>query len=212
MFQNFHEEDKLPIVPDEFPFEMNSLYEHMEKWALFRAYPQMRLFDKIAQIAHQANVDSQDPTLVFDKHSPEFQLYSVYTYFNLLPAFARDHPSVINAANCLEFAQNSMPYQEKMKALNFAATFALELDDYTTSVVKSAMYTEECAMTKQEDYLLDKWVEEGSEELFIHNEHNLLDKAKRLDLDSGLEEVGEWHKPEYMKPNAIEEPLNPLPV
>lgn len=99
-----------------------------------------------------------------------------------------------------------------MKALNFVATYALELDDYTKAAVKSVMFTKEEALNREEHYLLDKWVDEGSEELFIHNEHNLLDKAKRLDLESGLEEVGEWHQPDYMVPDAIEEPLNPLPV
>jgi hypothetical protein len=40
----------------------------------------------------------------------------------------------------------------------------------------------------------------------------LIDKAKKLDLESGLEEVGEWNKPTYMKPEGVEEPLNDLPV
>lgn len=73
------------------------------------------------------------------------------------------------------------------------------------------MYTEDCALNRKEQYLLDKWTDEHAEELFTPNEYTFLDKAKKVDLESGMEEIGEWQHPAYMKPEDIEEPLNPLP-
>lgn len=56
-------------------------------------------------------------------------LPSVYSYYYTMPEFARNNIVVQNVARCLEFNRPEITHQQKQMALNFAAKFALPIDD-----------------------------------------------------------------------------------
>ncbi len=51
--------------------------------------------------------------------------------------------------------------------------------------------------------MLEKWVDQESEELFMAEDDHLYEQAKKVDMDNLLEEYIENDKPEFMKPEGI---------
>ena len=107
--------------PEKLADNFHDSQEIIEKWSMFRIFPVFSLWmNSINKFMHDLNNDAIPCTPV--------RLPSLYTYYNLLPKFAREHPIIRNIVRGLEWSKHDVSMKEKEIMLNYACLFTLPMD------------------------------------------------------------------------------------
>lgn len=114
------DDDQMDPIPDREFLVWEDQVFHVQKWAIFRAFPAM--MNLMAIVTNMKGF--------MDKHGEgqEPVLPSLLRYYNLLPKYARQHRLVKKVVKALEFTKHDLSIQEKELAVNYVCQFTLPLD------------------------------------------------------------------------------------
>jgi len=135
--------------PEKLSDNFHDSQEVIERWALFRIFPVMPLWMQAIEKFMEDLEHNRLPT-----HTA--RIPSLYTYYNLLPEFARENPIVKNVVRCLEFTKHDMSMKDKELMLNYACQFTLPMDPLVEEACKEAIISmEKMPFTMEhEDFLI----------------------------------------------------------
>ena len=114
--------NEMDIYPDQEMMEWNQNVEHVERWTIFRMFPQ---FLKL----NEYMLDFLNGTEKLCPQEKEIIVPSLYRYYNLLPEFARESIMVKNLVRAFEFTKPGMSIRDKELSLNFICRFTLPMDE-----------------------------------------------------------------------------------
>lgn len=171
MVSTLREHGKLPVHPPKIDVSNDKFHADAMKWNFFTMLPNMRIniknYHQCLSYLHLMNKKTFSDNILKD-NSPahkdpldtfEHSRQSLIPYYNLLPKWAHENPSVQNIVRSLEFNHNEFSFQEKMVAINIALPLLLPTDDKLAEVAK------EIYDVNPEEIKLD-----NIEELLLHNE------------------------------------------
>ncbi|KAL4478636.1 hypothetical protein ABPG74_006871 [Tetrahymena malaccensis] len=188
-----------------FPETLNSYITHyqipsIEKWSIFRQFPNMYHWWKKF---YETNKRMSEQPMVRYQYSG---IPSVYTYFYTMPEFARNNIVVQNVARCFEFNRPELNHQQKIMALNYAAKFALPLDDLIVHAASQMIVSQKHFLTaKEEDRLktVNQFYYEADTEAWdIHLAHE----------EHTIEQIENFQAPKHLGVEEVEEQLCDLPL
>ncbi len=125
----------LPIHPPKIDVVNDFLHIDAMKWHYFTMIPNLRVhIKKYIELVKNIKNNKDMPKSSYKQFS--FAPQSLIPYYNLLPKWAHEHPSVQNLVRGLEYHQHSSSFQNKVIALNIALPLLLPIDDKLTDVAK----------------------------------------------------------------------------
>lgn len=135
MVSTLREYGKLPVHPPKIDVISDFMHIDAMRWNYFTMIPNMRTHMK-KYMEFMRNINNNKPVGKSGKKTFSFSHQSLVPYYNLLPKWAHEHPTVQNIVRGLEYHQNGYNFQQKITALNIALPLLLPLDDKLTDVSK----------------------------------------------------------------------------
>ncbi len=135
MVSTLKEHGKLPVHPPKIDVISDFMHIDAMRWNFFTMIPNMRNnMKKYMELLRNIknNKDFSKP----GKKIFSFSHQSLVPYYNLLPKWAHEHPTVQNIFRGLEYHQHGYSFQQKIIAMNIALPLLLPLDDKLTDVAK----------------------------------------------------------------------------
>lgn len=138
MVATLREPGLLPIHPPKLDHINDFLHIDAMRWNFFTMIPNMRVhLKKFQELMNNVkkNIDNQGMRKKLP-HEFSHNHQSLIPYYNLLPKWAHEHPTVQNIVRGLEYYQTQSTFSQKISALNIALPLLLPLDDKLTHVAK----------------------------------------------------------------------------
>lgn len=135
MVSTLRDHGKLPLHPPKIDVISDFLHIDAMRWNFFTMIPNLRIHLKKYN-DFMRNINNGKDVGKSGNKTFSFSHQSLVPYYNLLPKWAHEHPTVQNIVRGLEYHQHGYSFQQKITALNIALPLLLPLDDKLTDVSK----------------------------------------------------------------------------
>lgn len=122
----------LPLLVPDAPLMYQKMMLDLEPWTIYRALPQLLKYDRAMSEFFKNLRTGQHVCPTFEK---ERNRPSLWTYYETLPDWCRNHPLVRQTLFAMEYHKPRLDIREKEVALNFMASFLRPIDGRLREVI-----------------------------------------------------------------------------